>query len=61
MDAILSFTLSDEEDPKRSKLGKDPEVDTSFLPDREREAKEHLLREQLRLEWLEKQEKIKSN
>ena len=45
---------------KRKKLGKDPTVDTSFLPDRDREAKERRMREQLRLEWLEKQEIIKS-
>ena len=42
------------------KLGKDPTVDTSFLPDREREAEERAERERLRKEWLKKQEDLKS-
>jgi protein FAM50 len=45
---------------KKPKFTKNPEVDTSFLPDRDRESRERLEREQLRKEWLEKQEKIKS-
>jgi len=44
---------------KRSKLKKNPNVDTSFLPDREREEAERKERERLRLEWLEKQESMK--
>ncbi|KAJ1674162.1 hypothetical protein EV182_003837 [Spiromyces aspiralis] len=44
---------------KKKRLTKNPTVDTSFLPDREREEKETQLREQLRQEWLEAQEKIK--
>ncbi|KAG6833703.1 hypothetical protein H0H87_002900 [Tephrocybe sp. NHM501043] len=44
---------------KRSKFRKNPNVDTSFLPDREREEAERKERERLRLEWLEKQEAIK--
>ncbi|KAF9581512.1 hypothetical protein BGW38_001439 [Lunasporangiospora selenospora] len=44
---------------KKSKLGKDPSIDTSFLPDREREAEERRVREDLRKEWLQKQEEIK--
>jgi len=44
---------------KRNKLKKNPNVDTSFLPDREREEAERKERERLRLEWLTKQEQIK--
>lgn len=39
---------------------KNPEVDTSFLPDREREEEEKRLREELRQEWVKRQEKIKN-
>lgn len=39
---------------------KDPTVDTSFLPDREREEMERQQREELRKEWLKRQEEIKS-
>ncbi|XP_027694779.1 protein FAM50A isoform X4 [Vombatus ursinus] len=72
----LSFTLDEEEEPeedmeeedvereeipsKKRKLGKNPDVDTSFLPDRDREEEENRLREELRQEWEAKQEKIKS-
>uniref|UniRef100_A0A6Q2XKI2 FAM50A/XAP5 C-terminal domain-containing protein n=1 Tax=Esox lucius TaxID=8010 RepID=A0A6Q2XKI2_ESOLU len=45
---------------KKKKLGKNPDVDTSFLPDRDREEEENRLREELRQEWEAKQEKIKS-
>ncbi|CAI2170757.1 6776_t:CDS:2 [Funneliformis geosporum] len=45
---------------KKPKLGKNPNVDTSFLPDRDREEEERKEREQLRLEWLQKQEEIKN-
>ncbi|KAF8940220.1 XAP5, circadian clock regulator-domain-containing protein [Dissophora ornata] len=44
---------------KKSKFGKDPNIDTSFLPDREREEHERMAREELRQEWLRKQEEIK--
>lgn len=44
---------------KKSKFGKDPNIDTSFLPDREREEEERRVREELRQEWLAKQKKIK--
>lgn len=44
---------------KKSKFGKDPNIDTSFLPDREREDEERRVREELRQEWLRKQEEIK--
>ncbi|XP_074123127.1 protein FAM50A [Sminthopsis crassicaudata] len=45
---------------KKRKLGKNPDVDTSFLPDLDREEEENRLREELRQEWEAKQEKIKS-
>jgi len=38
---------------------KNPNVDTSFLPDRDREESERREREQLRQEWLQKQEDLK--
>jgi protein FAM50 len=44
---------------KRATL-KNPAVDTSFLPDRDREEKDRLAREELRQEWLKKQEKMKA-
>ena len=44
---------------KRAKLRKNPDVDTSFLPDRERERLEQIEREQLAAAWREQQEKIK--
>lgn len=44
---------------KRAKFGKNPNVDTSFLPDREREEEERRERERLRQEWLRKQEELK--
>ncbi|KAF9676124.1 hypothetical protein SADUNF_Sadunf09G0105600 [Salix dunnii] len=61
---------SDEEDgenktsePKnliRGKFGKDPTVETSFLPDSEREAEEQAEREKLRKQWLREQEQIQN-
>lgn len=39
---------------------KNPGVDTSFLPDRNREEEERKIREQLRKEWLRKQEEMKA-
>ncbi|EMD38062.1 hypothetical protein CERSUDRAFT_48725 [Gelatoporia subvermispora B] len=44
---------------KRPKSRKNPNVDTSFLPDREREEEERRQREELRQEWLRKQESMK--
>ena len=71
--STLSFALDDEEgeengsaspdggEPpvKKPKSRKNPEVDTSFLPDREREEAERREREELRQEWLRKQEELK--
>jgi len=45
---------------ERKRLGKNPEVDTSFLPDRDREEDEKRERERLRQEWIETQTKIKN-
>ncbi|KAM4816075.1 protein FAM50B [Urocitellus parryii] len=44
----------------KKNLGKNPDVDTSFLPDRDREEAENRLREELRKEWEAKREKVKS-
>ncbi|XP_053552042.1 protein FAM50A [Bombina bombina] len=52
--------IKEELPKKKKKLGKNPDVDTSFLPDRDREEEENRLREELRQEWERKQEKIKS-
>lgn len=41
------------------KMKKNPDVDTSFLPDREREEEENKLREELRQQWAEQQQKLK--
>jgi len=47
--------------PKMIKrVTKNPDVDTSFLPDRDREVQEKALREKLRLEWVERQESLKN-
>lgn len=68
----LSFDLAGEEEdseeseekeeieelPKK-KIRKNPDVDTSFLPDREREEEENKMREELRQEWAAKQSSLK--
>lgn len=48
-----------EEEPSKKKIKKNPNVDTSFLPDREREEAENKLREELRMQWVEKQAALK--
>jgi protein FAM50 len=48
-----------EQPSKRAKFRKNPNVDTSFLPDRDREEAERKERERLRQEWLRKQEDMK--
>ncbi|XP_065830218.1 protein FAM50A-like isoform X2 [Oscarella lobularis] len=72
--ATLSFDLNDDEEEeeeeteeedyelptKKKKVGKDPSVDTSFLPDRDRDELERLERERLRQEWETEQEKLKN-
>lgn len=44
---------------KRPKVSKNPAVDTSFLPDRDREEADRKAREELRQEWLKRQEELK--
>lgn len=55
-DGLIKWT---DQEPSRKKIKKNPNVDTSFLPDREREEAENCLREKLRLEWVEKQAALK--
>jgi protein FAM50 len=45
--------------PVKKKPLKNPEVETSFLPDPEREREEQELREKLKQEWLAEQDRIK--
>jgi protein FAM50 len=45
---------------KRRKVGKDPTVNTSFLPDREREELARIKREKEREEWIKKQDEVKA-
>ncbi|KAL3873278.1 hypothetical protein ACJMK2_036414 [Sinanodonta woodiana] len=45
---------------KKKRLGKNPHVDTSFLPDRDREEEENKLREQFGQQWRAEQERIKN-
>ncbi|KZS91115.1 XAP5-domain-containing protein [Sistotremastrum niveocremeum HHB9708] len=67
----LSFAVDDDENAeeskdsddgpsKKAKFRKNPSVDTSFLPDREREEEERRERERLRKEWIKKQEDMKN-
>lgn len=72
--AKLSFGQDDEEEEEEEeeappeskdnnkdyKMAKNPDVDTSFLPDRAREDAENRLREELRQEWVAKQEAMKN-
>ncbi|KAL5007924.1 hypothetical protein ScPMuIL_013505 [Solemya velum] len=54
---------SEEEDilfQGKRRFGKNPDVDTSFLPDRDREEEENRIREHLRQEWESKQETVKN-
>jgi len=62
----LSFAdeeLEEEEEedspPKKKRFGMNPEVNTIFLPDRDRDEEENQLREKLRQEWEGKQKSIK--
>ncbi|GLD94319.1 hypothetical protein PINS_up002930 [Pythium insidiosum] len=45
---------------RKEKVMKNPEVDTDFLPDKEREKMEELERQRLRREWEQEQERIKN-
>ena len=62
---MLSFADEDEEGEdsdiiQTSKFGKDPTVETSFLPDKDREMRKQKLREDLEREWKEKQVQVRS-
>lgn len=59
----LSFTDQDESSESLifKKTLKDPSVDTSFLPDRERDEMERKERLLLKKEWIASQEKIKGS
>ncbi|KAJ1728930.1 hypothetical protein LPJ61_003780 [Coemansia biformis] len=65
--AVLSFDDGDDDgsggggddEILMKKARKNPAVDTSFLPDKEREEEEARLREELRQKWLRDQEAIK--
>jgi len=57
--ATPNADASVENQQQRKKFRKNPAVDTSFLPDREREEAERRQREQLRQEWLKRQEDMK--
>lgn len=46
-------------EPAKKKIKKNPNVDTSFLPDRDREEAENKMREELRQQWVEKQAALK--
>ncbi|XP_045471278.1 protein FAM50 homolog [Harmonia axyridis] len=54
-----SWKNTEDESRTWKKVRKDPTVDTSFLPDREREEAENRLREELRQQWVEQQKKLK--
>jgi protein FAM50 len=57
--ATPNGSANDENQVQRKKFRKNPAVDTSFLPDREREEAERRQREELRQEWLKRQEDMK--
>ncbi|RYR51952.1 hypothetical protein Ahy_A06g026892 [Arachis hypogaea] len=59
-EVIVHFQSENLERLRRGKLGKDPTVETSFLPDSEREAEEQAERERLRKQWLREQEQIRN-
>jgi len=44
---------------KKRRFGMNPEVDTAFLPDRDRDEEENIMREKLRIQWEERQKSIK--
>uniref|UniRef100_A0A383WCJ7 FAM50A/XAP5 C-terminal domain-containing protein n=1 Tax=Tetradesmus obliquus TaxID=3088 RepID=A0A383WCJ7_TETOB len=46
--------------PRFGKLGKDPGVQTAFLPDKDREEQEKELKRRLQEEWVQQQEAIKN-
>jgi hypothetical protein len=48
------------EEVMKKKLKKDPTIDTSFLPDPERQEAERMEREKLKRQWLESQVAVKA-
>lgn len=44
---------------QKRKIRKDPNVDTSFLPDKERDELLQIEKEKQQLEWLQKQDRLK--
>lgn len=58
-DSEKKISWTDQIEPAKKKIKKNPNVDTSFLPDREREDAENKLREELRQQWVEKQAALK--
>ncbi|EGG03727.1 uncharacterized protein MELLADRAFT_72487 [Melampsora larici-populina 98AG31] len=57
--ASSSKTESSSTASRKGQFGKNPTVDTSFLPDRDREELDRREREELRQKWLKMQEAIK--
>uniref|UniRef100_A0A0N5AXE7 Protein FAM50 homolog n=1 Tax=Syphacia muris TaxID=451379 RepID=A0A0N5AXE7_9BILA len=62
---VLSFAFDDEDEepvpvPQKKRLGMDPTVETSFLPDRDREKEVERMKEELAKEWRTLQEKEKN-
>lgn len=56
-----SQSEKDDDNPlKRRRLGINPDIDASFIPDRERELAEQRERERLKQEWINAQEAIKN-
>lgn len=53
-----SDCVSPETGPRR-RFGMNPDVDTTFLPDRDRDEQENEMREKLRLDWEQRQKLIK--
>ena len=53
------FNSIEEDEVKKKRFGKNPDVDTSFLPDVDRDEEENKLREQLRQEWEDRTAKLK--
>lgn len=58
-DSSKKLKWTDQLEPMKKKIKKNPNVDTSFLPDREREEAENKMREELRQQWVEKQAALK--
>lgn len=58
-DSSKKLKWTEQVEPLSKKIKKNPNVDTSFLPDREREEAENKMREELRQQWVEKQAALK--